>query len=235
MRNRLVALSGWLAAAAIAAVALVGYASSQAPFPEGAFVVGSDGARWVVGNGVRYRMSFIEGGSALGMLRDGGSVVATVGEASAALGIASAPAGGTAPATPPAPANPAETLVGQRVTACNYGVDFEISVARVEWTKTVLNDTAPGNGMWIVAFIDVTNLGTKAEALTTRPIQLRDGRGREYRVREYPPSPVDLFRAYMVKAAFSNFEPGITEQSVVTFQVPDDVGPLTLAGRRDFC
>ena len=125
--------------------------------------------------------------------------------------------------------------MGQRVRACNYGVDFDIGVARVEWTKTVLTNTAAGNGMWIVAIIDVTNASNKAEALTTRPLQLRDGRGREYNVREYPPDPVDLFRAYMVHAPFQNFEPGITEQSVVTFQVPDDVGPLTLVGKRDFC
>jgi hypothetical protein len=108
-------------------------------------------------------------------------------------------------------------------------------VARVEWTKTVLGTAASGNGMWIVAIIDVTNLGTEAEALVTRPLQLRDGRGREYNVREYPPDPVDLYRAYGVHAAFNDFEPGITEQSVVTFQVPDDIGPLTLVGKRDFC
>ena len=208
-------------------------ASQQGPFPEGAFVVGQDGSRWVVGNGVRYPMSFIvDDAGALPSLPESSTVVGTVGEASAALG-GSAPA--PAPAPAPGPANPAETLVGQRVTACNYGADFEIGVARVEWTKTVLGTEAPGNGMWIVAIIDVTNLSTMAEALTTRPLQLRDARGREFNVREYPPDPVDLFRAYGVHAAFQNFEPGITEQSVVTFQVPGDVGPLTLVGKRDFC
>jgi hypothetical protein len=29
--------------------------------------------------------------------------------------------------------------------------------------------------------------------------------------------------------------PGITEQSAVTFQAPEDVGPLTPAGKRDVC
>jgi len=207
------------------------WARSQGTFPEGAFVVGADDTRWVVGGGVKYRISFVtDDADLLPGLREG-AVVATVAEAQAALG-----AGGSgAPAPARAPANPAESLVGQRVRACNYGVDFDIGVARVEWTKTVLTNTAAGNGMWIVAIIDVTNASNKAEALTTRPLQLRDGRGREYNVREYPPDPVDLFRAYMVHAPFQNFEPGITEQSVVVFQVPDDVGPLTLVGRRDFC
>ena len=121
------------------------------------------------------------------------------------------------------------------MTACNYNVDFAIAVARAEWTKTVAGATAPGNGMWIVAIIDVTNLSTTAEALTTRPLQLRDGRGREFNVREYPPDPVDGSRSYGLKGAFEAFAPGITEQTLVTFQVPDDVGPLTLVGKRDFC
>jgi hypothetical protein len=228
-------------AATMAVVALAGalggarWARSQGTFPEGAFVVGADDTRWVVGNGVRYRISFVtDDAGALPGLRESSTVVSTVAEAQAALAGGPAPASGGAPAPRPA-ANPAESLVGQSVRACNYGVDFDISVARVEWTKSVIGNTAPGNGMWIVAFIDVTNASNKAEALTTRPLQLRDGRGREYNVREYPPDPVDLFRAYMVHAAFQNFEPGITEQSVVTFQVPDDAGPLTLVGKRDFC
>jgi len=125
--------------------------------------------------------------------------------------------------------------VGQQTRACNYGAEFVILVARAEWTKTVTGQTAPGNAMWIVAFLDVTNRGTNAESLVTRPVQLRDGGGRQYNVREYPPDPVDLARVYGVKGAFTHFEPGITEQTVVTFQVPTDIGPLTLVGRRDFC
>lgn len=203
-------------------------AGAQAPFPEGAFVTGADGTPWVVANGVRYRMAFAaDEANLLPGLRESATVVATVGEAQAAIGADAPP--------PPGPANPAETLIGQRVRACNYGVDFEIGVTRVEWTKTVIGQTAAGNGMWIVAIIDVTNLSTKAESLTTRPLQVRDAAGRQYNVREYPPDPVDLFRAYEVHAAFQNFEPGITELSVVTFQVPDNVGPLTLVGKRDFC
>ncbi len=232
MTRRMLTLSGWVVAAG--ALMLLGgtrWAHSQAPFPEGAFVAAQDGTYWVVGGGARYRLSFVTGDAgALSTLRQGSMVVSTVAEAQAALA-----GGASAPAAEQPPANPAETLVGQRVTACNYGVDFDIAVTRVEWTKTVLDATAPGNGMWIVAFIDVTNLGTTAEALVTRPVQVRDGRGREYNVKEYPPDPVDLAAAYQVKGAFENFEPGITETSVVTFQVPADVGPLTLVGKRDFC
>jgi hypothetical protein len=234
MKRTTLSVSGW----AVAALALVllgsaRWAASQpAPFPDGAFVGSDDGRHWVVGGGVRHPIAFLPGdASTLSRLPEAGASVASVCEASAALRGADIAA--SCHAAPPA--NPAQTLIGQRVTACNYGVDFEIAVSRVEWTKTVLGTTAPGNGMWIVAIIEVTNISTKAEALTTRPLKLVDERGREHNVREYPPDPVDLFRAYEVHAAFSSFEPGITETSVVTFQVPDNVTSLTLTGKRDFC
>jgi hypothetical protein len=225
-----------LALVTVAAAGALGgtrWARSQGSFPKGAFVAGADDTRWVVGNGVRYRMNFItDDGGRLAGLRDAG-VVATVSEASAALAAARRPVAVTP--VPVEVATPAASLVGQRVTACNYAADLEITVVRTEWVKTVVGETAPGNDMWIVAIIEVTNVSDKAEALTTRPLLLRDGRGQEYNVREDPPGPVELARAYSVHPAFEAFEPGITEQSVVTFQVPDDVGLLTLVGKRDFC
>jgi hypothetical protein len=222
----------------MALVALAGavggaqWARSQPPFPQGAFVVGSDDTRWVVGDGVRYRMSFVTDDAGLLPSMREGAVVATVAEAQAALS-----GGGTAPsgqAAPPAPANPAESLVGQRATLCAYGIEFEVTVARVEWTKTVIGQTAPGNAMWIVAFIDVTNLGTEDGGIY-ESLLVRDDRGREFLWRSYPPDPVDFSRAYGVKGAFQEFAPGITEQTVASFQVPDNVGPLKLEGRRHLC
>lgn len=226
-----------LMVAAMLASAAVGarWAQSQTPFPEGAFVVGQDGSRWVVGGGARYRMSFVtdDGGVIPGM-REGGVVVSTVGEASAALGSpVAAGAVASAPAVR-APATPADSLVGQRATLCAYGVETEVAVARVEWTKTVAGETAPGNAMWIVAFIDVTNLGTMNGGLYDS-LLVRDSRGREFLWRTYPPNPIDFARAYGVKGAFEHFAPGITEQTVASFQVPDNVGPLTLEGRRHLC
>ena len=157
----------------------------------------------------------------------------TIAPTSAVAPTGGAPAAGGRPL--PAPRNAAETLVGQRATGCTYNVDFEIGVARVEWTKTVTGHAAPGNGMWVVAIVNVTNLGTKDASLTTYPVMLQDGRGRQFQVKEYPPDRVDLARAYGVKGTFEYFTPGITEQSVLTFQVPEDVGPLTLVGTRSFC
>jgi hypothetical protein len=179
-------------------------------------------------------MSFVtDDGGALAGLRDGGVLVATVAEAQVALGAGPVASGAVAPAMR-APATPADSLIGQRATLCAFGVETEVVVARVEWTKTLVGDTAPGNGMWIVAFIDVTNLGTM-NGLLWDALLVRDARGREFLWRFYPPEPGAFARMYGVKGAFENFAPGITEQTVASFQVPDDVGPLRLEGRRHAC
>jgi hypothetical protein len=132
-----------------------------------------------------------------------------------------------APAPPQAPANPADTLLGKKATVCSYGVPIEVQVARTEWTKSVLNNGAPGNGMWVVAIVDVTNQGLKAESLYSF-YKLKDERGRDFKWAQYPPDPIDLAAAYGVKGSYENFAPGITEQSVLTFVVAGDVQSLTI-------
>jgi hypothetical protein len=211
------------------------WARSQGNFPEGAFVVGADDTRWVVGGGARYRISFItDDAGLLPSLREGG-VVSTVADAQAALASGPVATGVVAPApTTRAPATPADSLIGQRATLCAYGVETEVVVARVEWTKTLVGETAPGNAMWIVAFIDVTNQGTMNGGLYDS-LLVRDARGREFPWRSYPPNPIDFARMYGVKGAYENFAPGITERTVASFQVPDNVGPLTLEGKRNLC
>jgi hypothetical protein len=153
-----------------------------------------------------------------------------------AAGTLGRPALGDGPAPAPTSGNPAETLLGQRAVACNYGVELELVVARVEWTKTVAGATAPGNAMWVVAFLDVTNLSTQAEALYgAGSARVVDERGRQFNWAQYPPDPVDLSRAYGVKGSYEDFAPGITETTVAVFQVPGDVRTLTLEGKRDLC
>jgi len=139
------------------------------------------------------------------------------------------------PSAARAAANPADSLVDQQVTACNYNADLEVVVVQADGTRTVVGETAPGNGLWIVALIDVTNVADKTEALTTRPLQLRDEAGNVYDVQEDPPDVTAVALAYGVTPPWQPFEPGITTRSVVTFLVPADVGALTLVGKRDYC
>jgi hypothetical protein len=143
----------------------------------------------------------------------------TAASAMLALLVAAAPA--------PAQATPADTLLGQRAVICSYGVRIEAHVARAEWTKTVIGATAPGNGMWVVAIVDVTNLGSANEGLYTFA-KLRDERGREFKWAQYPPDPIDLAAAYGVKGSYEYFTPGVTEQSIMTFVVAGDAQTLTL-------
>jgi hypothetical protein len=131
-------------------------------------------------------------------------------------------------ATPaPRQPTPADTLFGQRVTICSYGVKLEALVARAEWAKAVAGATAPGDGMWAVAVVDVTNLGGAEESLYTFA-KLRDERGREFKWAQYPPDPIDLSAAYGVKGAYEYFAPAVTEPSVMAFAVPSDAKSLTL-------
>lgn len=203
------------------------WAASQASFQEGSFVTAQDGSRWVVGNGQKHRVQFTsDDGNALAGLPEGRSV-STVSEAvEVLLGGSAPPASGSAA---PAPANPAETLIGQRAVVCNYGVPLELAVARVEWVKTLLGTDAPGNAMWVVTYLDVTNQGTTDESLYSTA-SLTDERNRSFIWRAYPPDPVDFGRAYGVKGSYENYAPGITEQTVAAFQVPGDVRSLTLVG-----
>jgi hypothetical protein len=142
------------------------------------------------------------------------------------------------PPVPPAMSAPPATgdlLVGQRVTACNYNADLVITVVSVERTTTIAGELAPSGSQWIVLLIDVTNVSTKAEALTSRPLQLRDASGAVYEVQEDPPDITAVADSYGVTPPWQGFVPGITDRSVLTFLVPRNAGALTLAGKRDFC
>lgn len=225
MTRRIFAAGGWIVAALALAFGGVQWAAGQAGFASGAFVRGDDGTVYAVSGGARIAIAPVADNGTLGGLRLAGNV-STVDELNGALGALAAPV------SAPAIANPAETLIGQRATTCSYGVPIEIAVTGVEWAKTVIGNTAPGNAMWVVAFIDVTNLGTTDERLYGRvSAKVVDERNRDFDWREYPPDPVDLGRAYGVKGWYERFSPGITEASIAIFQVPGDVQRLTLAGK----
>jgi hypothetical protein len=85
-------------AVALVAAGLGGmrYAASQAPFRDGAFVVGQDGSRWIVSGGTKYRITFTtDDTNALAGLPEGPSVAV----------ISDVPAGAvsSSPGNPPAP------------------------------------------------------------------------------------------------------------------------------------
>lgn len=140
-------------------------------------------------------------------------------------------AGGTAHGQ----SDPIAALAGQQTQACNYNADLDVTVVWTDATAVLVGTPAPAGQIWAVLIIDVTNVSDKVEALTSRPLELRDDRGRTFEVSEDPPDVADVAAAYEVLSPWYEFVPGITERSVVTFLVPRDVAALTLVGRRDYC
>lgn len=229
MLSRWLAFSGWSVAFLVLFIAGVGRAAPQAGFPDGAFVTGQDGARWAVSGGARVRLTFAtDDTNALAGLRDAGTA-STLGEASAAL------AGATPPPVVTGPANPAETLLGQRITACaETGLPFDIEVVEVDWQRTVIGRTATGNAMWVVLIVNVTN-NTPMDLAPYRggtlAFRLIDAQNRQF--------DGDLFRNYdlMVELArdrgltapfFENIRPGITERRALAIEVAPNVQRLAL-------
>jgi len=132
-------------------------------------------------------------------------------------------------------AEPDTALVGQQTRACNHNADLDIVVVGAERTRAVAGALAPPGTVWVVIVIDVTNVSDRAEALTTRPLQLHDPFGAVFEVQEDPPDPADVAVVYDVFWPCHEFQPGLTERSVLTFLVPEEAGRLTLAGKRDYC
>lgn len=109
MRRWLITLSGWILAAVLLLAGGAQWVTSQTPFRPGAFVAGPDGSRWIVGDGVRLRITFaLDDMNALATLPDG-PAVSTLDEATAALAgatRAAMPALGTGAAAGVTPAEP---------------------------------------------------------------------------------------------------------------------------------
>jgi hypothetical protein len=229
MRHRRLSLIGWLVAAVTLAGAAVGSAASQPGLPDGAFVTAPDGSRWAVGNGARVRLTFAsDDTNALAGLRDAGTA-ATLAEAAAALG-------GGPPAPAATPSNPAQTLVGQSVTACGEqgGTHFQVMVTGADWQRTIVSHTATGNARWVVLTLDITNLGSGNAGPyqgVAAVVKLVDDRGREHVTLFFEPYyTIDKnLSAENGLASFTDpIRPGITERRVLAFEVPPDVQRLTL-------
>lgn len=146
-----------------------------------------------------------------------------------------APTTGPSTSPPPPPPSGQDPLIGQRASACNYNADMSIVVLGVDRVRTIADGVAPSGYQWIVLTIQVTNTSNKAEALTSRPVLLRDASGTLYEVREDPPDITAVADMYGVTAPWLAFLPGVTDRSVLTYLVPTNAGTLTLVGRRDYC
>jgi hypothetical protein len=225
MYTRLVALSGWL----IVGVLLLSGAPqgwAQPTPPEGAFVRGPDGTVYAVSRGSRIRLAPSTDANLLNGLQDG-PTAATVDELNAAIASL---------LPPPAISNPAETLIGQSARVCaGLGEPaFQAEVTGADWQKTVANRPATGNSMYVIIFLNMTNLSS-AETAPYRggspSLALTDERGRRF------DGDVggalfgfqnDLAAANGLMTFITSIRPGVTDPRVIGFEVAPDVQRLTL-------
>jgi hypothetical protein len=137
----------------------------------------------------------------------------------------------TAPPAPPAPPSPASTLIGQSVTACKGELHVRFDVVDAYWRKTIVDQTARGTAMWAVVIADVTNLGPFTDALQGLA-KVKDDQGREFTWRLF--NGLDIYVEDQIAAEFGLrpswdvFTPGITERTVLLFEVAGDAHTLTL-------
>jgi|SRR5579875_225032 len=159
---------------------------------------------------------------------------------------AGAPTANQPPTPPPSPAtsapatnNPVSTLIGKTATnLCSYISDsnFTAHVDSAEWTKTKLGATAPGNGMWAILVVTVTNTGLKPDDALLLA-DLVDERGRTFKMvtsDDFPPY-YDLRRQLGVAYLTDTIQPGLSKQVLWVYLVPGDVTSLRLVSHAPNC
>jgi hypothetical protein len=135
------------------------------------------------------------------------------------------------PAVEAQPQHPASSLVGQSVTACKGELQFRFDVVDAQWRTTIVDRTARGTAMWAVVIADVTNLGSFADA-GQGLAKVRDDQGREFAWRLF--NGLDIYVEDQIAAEFGLrpswdiFTPGITERTVLLYEVAGDARSLDL-------
>ncbi len=216
--------TGWLIAILLVLFGVT-KGMAQPSAPDGAFVRAADGTVYAVSRGVQIRLAAAADNGQLAGLRQGPSV-STVDELNAAI-AASAP--------PPVVSNPAETLIGQSTRICNGDVVFQVDVTGADWQRTILGRNATGSAMWVVVFMDMTNLGARDSApyqFSAPSLRLVDERGRRFEgdiAGALFGFQSDLAASNGVKTFSEQLRPGITEPRVIGFEVAPDVQRLTAA------
>ena len=146
-----------------------------------------------------------------------------------------------ATAPPPVFSNPAETLIGQSVRICNDDGPFQVDVTNAEWARTVLGRDAAATSMWVIIYMNMTNLGLRDSApyaFSAPSMRLVDERGRRF---DGDIAGLlfgfqnDLATANGANTYSAQLRPGITEARVIGFEVAPDVQRLTVGAVASSC
>lgn len=139
--------------------------------------------------------------------------------------------GGAGPASPPAPPHPAASLIGQSVTACKGELRFRFDVVDADWRAMIVDRPAAGTAMWAVVIADVTNLGPFTDA-GQGLVKVRDDQGREFPWRLFNGEHIyvedEIAAEFGLRPSWDVFTPGITERTVLLYEVAGDARSLEL-------
>jgi hypothetical protein len=139
--------------------------------------------------------------------------------------------GALTPLTSDAQANPAQSLIGRSVTACKGELHFTFTVVDAEWRKTVVDRPARGNAMWAVVIADVTNHGPFTDG-GQGLAKVQDTQGREYAWTLFNGPDIyvedEIAAEFGLRPSWDVFTPGITERTVLLFEVAAGATSLTL-------
>jgi hypothetical protein len=135
------------------------------------------------------------------------------------------------PAAEAQPQHPASSLIGQSVTACKGELRFRFDVVDADWRKTIVDRTAEGTAMWAVVIADVTNLGPFGDA-GQGLAKVRDDQGREFPWRLFNGENIyvedQIAAEFGLRPSWDVFTPGITERTVLLYEVAGDARSLQL-------
>lgn len=134
-------------------------------------------------------------------------------------------------ATTSAQQTPAQTLVGQSVTACKADVRFRFSVVSADWTARISDRDADPATMWAVAVADVTNLSAGFQ-FSQGMVKVQDDQQRLFPWRLFNGEDLyvetDTADAYGVMPSWEGIEQGATVRTVLIFPVATNARSLTL-------
>lgn len=108
---------------------------------------------------------------------------------------------------------------------------FRFTVASADWTTRIVDRTATPNSMWAVVIADVTNFGPFTDGLQGLA-KVRDNQRREFSWRLFNGENIyvedRIAEEFGLRPSWDVFIPGITERTVLLFEVAGDARSLTL-------
>lgn len=133
--------------------------------------------------------------------------------------------------------NPAQSLVGQRITVCKGAERFRFTVVSADWREVIVDRSQPGS-VWAVAIADVTSLNADYSYFQ-QLVDVRDDRNRVFQWVLYNGPDIyvedELALAYNVTPSWAGVNPGQTVRTAIPFLVSADARSLLMIANNIGC